>query len=181
MTSKGRARLEIRNALPSDVARILALIARAYPGMPNYSAAMVRGQINNHPQGAFVAVYEGDIVGYAATMRVSKAMAFSPHDWDEITANGYGTRHSGAGEWLYGYEVAVDPRHRGLRIGQRLYDERKALVEELDLHGIVIGGRLPGYARLKRKLDGPSDYLDQVLAGKIRDPVISFQLKNGFE
>lgn len=181
MSTKERRRLEIRNAVPGDISRILKLIARAYPGLPNYSTAMVRGQINNHPQGVFVALYEGDVVGYAATMRVSRTMAFAQHDWDEITANGYGTRHSAAGEWLYGYEVAVDPRLRGLRIGQRLYDARKALAEELDLHGIVIGGRLPGYARARRKLDGPQDYLDQVVHGKLRDPVISFQLKNGFE
>lgn len=181
MTTAGRKRLEIRNALPSDVRAILRLIQRAYPGLPNYSPATVRGQINNFPEGAFVALYDNKVVGYCATMRVSKAMAFSPHDWEEITANGFGTRHSPVGEWLYGYEMCVDPRQRGLRIGQRLYDERKELVEQLDLHGIVIGGRLPGYARAKRRVDGPEDYLARVAAGKLRDPVITFQLKNGFE
>jgi predicted amidohydrolase len=32
-----------------------------------------------------------------------------------------------------------------------------------------------------RKVDGPQDYLDQVLAGKLHDPVLRFQLANGFE
>jgi len=114
-------------------------------------------------------------------MRVSKAMAFSHHDWEEITANGFGTRHSAAGEWLYGYEMAVDPKLRGLRIGQRLYDERKELAEELDLHGIVIAGRMPGYARAKRRAGSAADYLEKVVSGKLRDQVISFQLKNQFE
>jgi predicted amidohydrolase/GNAT superfamily N-acetyltransferase len=181
MTTAGRKRLEVRNALPSDVRAIIRLISRVYPDMPSYAPAMVRGQINNFPEGCFVALYDNRVVGYCATMRVSKTMAFSPHDWEEITANGFGTRHSAAGEWLYGYEMAVDPRQRGLRIGQRLYDERKELAEQLDLHGIVIAGRLPGYARMRRKVAGPEDYLHQVVVGKIPDQVLSFQLKNGFE
>lgn len=181
MTTAGRKRLEVRNAIPADVRAIQRLIERVYPGMPNYAQATLRGQINNFPQGCFVALYDGKVVGYCATMRVSKAMAFAPHDWEEITANGFGTRHSAAGEWLYGYEMAVDPKQRGLRIGQRLYDERKELAEELDLHGIVIAGRLPGYQRARRRLEGPEDYLARVLSGKLRDPVLSFQLKNGFE
>ena len=157
MTTTGKKRLEVRAAVPSDVRGIQRLIARAYPGMPNYSLATIRGQINNFPNGCFVALYDSKVVGYCATMRVSKAMAFAKHDWEEITANGFGTRHSAAGEWLYGYEMAVDPKLRGLRIGQRLYDERKELAEELDLHGIVIAGRMPGYARAKRRDGSPRD------------------------
>ena len=98
MTTKAQKRLEVRTALPADVRGIQRLIARVYPGMPNYSLATLRGQINNFPTGCFIALYDNRIVGYCATMRVSKAMAFAHHDWDEITANGFGTRHSAAGE-----------------------------------------------------------------------------------
>ena len=98
MTTTGRKRLEIRNAVPSDVRAIQNLIARAYPGFPNYSQATIRGQINNFQAGCFVALYDGRVVGYCATMRVSREMAFASHDWEEITANGFGTRHSAAGE-----------------------------------------------------------------------------------
>ncbi|MET0239886.1 MAG: GNAT family N-acetyltransferase [Sphingobium sp.] len=181
MTTEGKKRLDLRNALPTDVAAILRLIRRVYPDMPNYSPAMVRGQINNFPEGVFVALYDDKIVGYCATMRVTKDMAFGPHDWEEITANGFGTRHSPAGEWLYGYELAVDPKLRGLRIGQRLYDERKELAEQSDLHGIVIAGRMPGFFRAKRRVESAEDYLSRVAQGKLSDQVLSFQLKNGFE
>lgn len=181
MTTTGKKRLDIRNATPADVAAVLRLIKRVYPDMPNYAPAMVRGQINNFPQGVFVALYDNRVVGYCATMRVSRDMAFSPHDWEEITANGFGTRHTPAGEWLYGYELAVDPKLRGVRIGQRLYDARKSLAEELDLHGIVIAGRMPGFQRTRRRVDGPEDYLTKVSQKKLSDQVLSFQLRNGFE
>src|SRR3546814_7936262 len=75
--------------------------------------------------------------------------------------------------------MCVDPRVRGVRIGQRLYDARKTLAERLELKGIIIGGRMPGYHRNRRKVDGPEGYLEAVTTGKLRDPVVGFQLRNG--
>ena len=71
MTTTGRKRLDVRNAVPSDVRAIIRLIDRVYPDMPSYAPAMVRGQINNFPEGCFVALYDNRVVGYCATMRVS--------------------------------------------------------------------------------------------------------------
>lgn len=180
MTETARARLEVRNARPADAPGVLALVARTYPGMPNYSRGQIRGQINNFAEGVFVAIYDGRIVGYSASSRVADALAFGPHDWEQISGNGYGTRHDPNGEWLYGYETCVDPKARGLRIGKRLYEERRELVERLDLRGVVFAGRMPGYARAQRKLQ-PEDYVKAVIEGKIKDPVLGFQLANGFE
>ena len=178
---QSKARLEVRQAKPSDVPGIVALVDRAYDRLPGYSRGMVRGQINNYPEGQFVAVYEGKISGYCASMRIDERVALAPHSWDEITNDGFGSRHDPTGDWLYGYEMCVDPDLRGVRIGQRLYDERKALAERLELKGMVLGGRMPGYGRAKRKVGSPEAYVEQVLQRKIRDPIIGFQIKNGFE
>lgn len=180
-TGRRNARLEVRQATPADVPGIVALVDRAYERISGYSRGMVRGQINNYPEGQFVALYEGKIAGYCATMRLDERLALAPHSWDEITNDGFGSRHDPTGDWLYAYEMCVDPDLRGVRIGQRLYDIRKALAERLELKGIVLGGRMPGYSRHRRKVDGPQDYVDQVLAGKLRDPIVGFQLRNGFE
>jgi GNAT superfamily N-acetyltransferase len=149
------ARLEVRVAVPSDVPAILTLISRAYPGFGNYSAGQVLGQINNFPEGQFVAVLEGAVVGYCASSRIDEAIALAPHDWTTITGNGFGSRHDPTGDWLYGIEMAVDDRQRGLRIGKRLYEARRALAERLKLRGIVFGGRMPNYTRSKLKVAGP--------------------------
>ena len=175
------AKLEVRQARPADVGGIVALVDRAYDRMSGYSRGMIRGQINNYPEGQFVAIYEGKISGYCATMRIDERLALAPHSWDEITNDGFGSRHDPTGDWLYGFEMCVDPDVRGTRIGQRLYDVRKALTERLELKGIVLGGRMPGYARNRRKVAGPEEYVEQVRAGKLRDPIIGFQLRNGFE
>ncbi|RJY08858.1 bifunctional GNAT family N-acetyltransferase/carbon-nitrogen hydrolase family protein [Aurantiacibacter aquimixticola] len=179
MSSK--ARLDIRQAEIGDVRRIAALAKRIYEDFVPYTQSEIRGQINNYPEGCFVAVLDDKLVGYCATMRIGGDKALRPHSWDEITGNGYGSRHDPKGDWLYGYEMCVDPKVRGTRIGRRLYEERRFLAEQLELKGIVFGGRMPNLKKSWRRVEGPKDYLDQVIAGKIHDPVLRFQLANGFE
>jgi len=177
------SQLTVRNAQLADVPAITELTARAYAGtgMYGYSEGAVTGQINSFPQGQFVVTVGEKVVGYCATFRIAGNVALRPHNWTEITGNGYASRHDPAGEWLYGMEVCVDPDYRGYRIGQRLYDERKRLCQELGLKGIVFAGRLPTFAKRARRFASVEEYVDQVVQKKQRDPVLSFQLRNGFE
>jgi len=176
-----KARLEIRQAETSDIPRIAALAKRVYEDFAPYTRSEIRGQLNNYPDGCFVAILDDKLVGYCATMRLGGDKALRPHSWDEITGNGYGSRHDPTGDWLYGYEMCVDPKVRGTRLGRRLYEERRKLAERLELKGIAFGGRMPNLKRYWRRVDSPQDYLDQVIAGKLHDPVLRFQLANGFE
>lgn len=180
MPKKSPATLEVRVAGIEEIKGILDLLSRTYPGQENYSSAQIRGQINAFPEGQFVAILEGAVVGYCASSRIDETIALAPHDWATISGNGFGSRHDATGDWLYGIEMAVDERQRGLRIGKRLYEARRALAERLELRGIVFGGRMPGYARLKKKIGTPEDYVEQVREGLVRDPVVGFQLANGF-
>jgi predicted amidohydrolase/ribosomal protein S18 acetylase RimI-like enzyme len=180
-TKRRDARLEVRQATPADVPGIVALVDKVYDRISGYSRGMIRGQINNYPDGQFVALYEGKIVGYCASMRLDERLALAPHSWEEITNDGFASRHDPTGDWLYGFEMCVDPELRGVRIGQRLYDERKRLAEQLELKGIVVGGRMPGYSRAKRKVKTPELYLEEVREGRLKDPIIGVQLRNGFE
>jgi predicted amidohydrolase/predicted N-acetyltransferase YhbS len=180
MPKNTAARLEIRLAQPQDIPGIQALIGSAYPGIESYGTGQIRGQINNFPEGQFVAVFEGAVVGYCASSRIDEVVALSRHDWSTISGNGFGSRHDPTGDWLYGIEMAVDAKRRGLRIGKRLYEARRALAERLELRGIVFGGRIPGYARAKAKIGSPENYLAAIEEGKLRDQVISFQISNGF-
>ena len=181
----GKRRLEVRTARPKDVRGIADLVRRVYDDMPAYTHGEIRGQINNFPEGCFVALLDEEVVGYCATMQLPEAVALGEHDWGEVTGNGYGSRHDPTGDWLYGYEMCVDPKVRGVRIGRRLYEERRSLAEDRELTGIAFGGRMPGYARARRRktnrAENPQDYLKMVVAGKLHDPVLRFQLANGFE
>ncbi|MEO1205653.1 MAG: GNAT family N-acetyltransferase [Pseudomonadota bacterium] len=171
----------MRRATIKDVKAIFELEQRVYAPQPSMTTRMIRGQINNFPDGQFVAEFGGQIVGHCATFIISGKIALKPHTWDEITGNGYASRHDADGDYLYGMEVAVDPEYRRLRIGQRLYKARKSLCEEWGLKGIVFGGRMPGYARRQKAYPDPADYIAAVQTREIKDTTINFHLANGFE
>lgn len=137
--------------------------------------------MTNFPQGQFLVEYEGTIIGYCATFMIGGDICLKPHTWKEITGAGYASRHDPEGDYLYGMEVCVDPDFRGMRIGSRLYQRRKKLCQELNLKGIVFGGRMPGYERKKYKVSSPEQYLELVQARRLRDPVVMFHLSNDFE
>lgn len=179
--SGARAKLIMRNASLCDVAEIAALSRRVYGEKEASSEDEIRGQINNFPDGQYVAEYEGKLVGYCATFVIAEEPVMQPHSWMEITGGGFASRHDPEGDYLYGMEVTVDPDARRLRIGQRFYKLRRELCESLELKGIVFGGRMPGYNRRSKDYPNPQDYLAAVVDKQFKDPVVNFQLAQGFE
>ncbi len=177
---KSKAKLIVRQAHLKDIPALQQLCRKAYPNFSPYTADQLRGHQNHFPQGAMVAEYEGTVVGYCASIRMDDD-AIKPHSWREITGNGYGSTHEGDGEYLYGYEVCVDPEFRGLHIGQRLYSARRKLCVDLHLKGIVFGGRIPGLKRKFKEVGSANAYVEAVKNKSLRDPVMTFQMRNGFE
>ncbi len=176
-----KPRLIIRNATLADVGAIRELSRRVYGDDLAYTLGHIRGQINNFPEGQFVADYGGQVVGYCATFITEEALALAPHTWTEITGGAFASRHDPDGDVLYGMEVVVDPSFRRLRIGQRLYRKRRELCQDFELKGIVFGGRMPGYGKRVNQYPEPLDYVKAVVDKKVRDQVLNFQLAQGFE
>ncbi|HEY9687770.1 MAG TPA: GNAT family N-acetyltransferase [Coleofasciculaceae cyanobacterium] len=162
-----KANLILRNATPADLIEILALSEKVYPDIPPYSIDVLRGQLNNYPEGQFVAVYDKKIVGYCATIRVSEEVALAPHNWCQITGGGYGSTHLATGEYLYGMEIFVDPDYRGLRIGECLYSERKKLCRYYRLKGIVFGGRMPLLKKRLKQVETVENQCSVVMSGNV--------------
>lgn len=84
------------------------------------------------------------------------------------------------GRTLYGAEVMVSPKMRRAGIGKKLYAARRKLVENLDLLRIRAGARLRNYHRYADKYSA-KEYVKKIVNGEIKDPTLSFQLKQGFE
>jgi len=183
MQLKPKSRLVVRNARLKDVDAICDLTERAYAGagMEGYFPKAVISQITNFPEGQFVVLANEKVVGYCATFLIDGRIALKPHTWEAITGHGFASRHDINGDWLYGMEVCVDNQYRGYRLGQRLYNERKKLCQALGLKGIVFAGRLPTLAKKARRFGSVDNYIEQIRQKKVRDPVLSFQLRNGFE
>lgn len=179
--TNSKAKLLIRQATLADAAAIVRLSTKVYGRPDAFTRAEIRGQINNFPDGQFVAEYEGKVVGHCATMIVPADLAFKPHTWEEISGGGYGRPPAADADVLYGFEVCVDPDFRRLRIGQRLYRKRRELCQDFELKGIAFAGRMPGYSRRRRRYPDPAAYLEAVQAKKVRDQVLEFQLSEGYE
>lgn len=179
---KADIKIEVRNAVISDIPKVLDLTKKVYPDMTPYSPDTLQGQITNFPEGCFVIEDKDthEILAYSASIRLKESRIMKPHSWNTITGGGFGTTHQSNGEFLYGYEVCVDPEVRGTRLGQRIYNARKDLAKYLRLKGIAFCGRIPGLSK-KKEIKDPMVYVQKVLNKEIRDTALSFQLRNGFE
>tara|TARA_R110002072_G_scaffold281526_1_gene444060 strand:+ start:7579 stop:9111 length:1533 start_codon:yes stop_codon:yes gene_type:complete len=174
-------KLVIRNAIKKDVKSIQKLCSKVYHWTKPYSIDLLKAQIQNFPEGQFVAELNGEIVGYCACLMLDGALILKHHSWREATGGGYATTHNPLGDYLYGIEIFVDPNVRGKRIGDRFYRKRKELCRQLRLKGIVFGGRMPLLHKKIKKVGSAEKYLELVKSKAIRDPVIGFQLRQGFE
>ncbi|WP_206611125.1 carbon-nitrogen hydrolase family protein [Halobacteriovorax sp. HLS] len=173
--------IDVRNASIKDIPRIIELVKECYGDLGTYTEDMLRGQINNFREGCFVVLRDGDIIAYSASLIIDEKKALSPHTWESISANGFASTHDEDGEYLYGYETCVHPSERGLRIGQRIYNARKGLVNFYQLKGIVFGGRIPNYAKRIKKVSSVEEYIEKVRTKEISDPILGFHLRSGFE
>lgn len=174
----------VRNVTREDIPQIIDLHRRCFPQMMESDEAWREDQLLSHlevfAEGQIAAVFEGRVVGVAASLIVD--MGNDPlrhHTYYGVTDDGYFYNHDARGDTLYGADVFVDPESRGLGIGGILYEVRRDMCRRLNLRRILGGGRLWKYADYADELT-PEEYVLRVQAGEIDDLVLSFQLREGF-
>ncbi len=169
----------VRNIRMEDYEQIVALQEKCFPGMKPWTREQLQSQLNIFPQGQICIEYEGKIVASSSSLVLDFAMYGETHDWRQISDGGFIRNHNPEGNTLYGIEIMVDPEFRGMRLARRLYDARKRLAQEMNLMRIVLGGRIPGYAKYKDQMSA-REYVDKVMKKALVDPVLTTQLSNGF-
>ncbi|MEI8168388.1 MAG: GNAT family N-acetyltransferase [Rhodoferax sp.] len=173
------SKLTIRNTRPEDIDALVRLQRLVYPNIAAWHRDRVVHQIELFPQGQLVA-YDGNVlVGCASALVILWDEWAEEHTWDQITAAGTFDTHNTAGFTLYGAEVFVSPKLRGKRVGHALYEARRRVCKALNLRRIIACGRLPGYHLQAHKMTVDL-YARKVLWGDLTDPVLSFQLREGF-
>lgn len=169
----------VRHTRSSDIRPLIELQQRVYPTIPSWREDMMLHQINIFPQGQIVAEIDGKLVGAASSFIVLWDEWHVKHTWEKITARGTFDTHNPDGRTLYGAEVFVHPHMRGSGIGHALYQGRRRLCRKLNLKRIIACGRLPGYHHHAAQMSAEL-YAQKVVWGDIHDPVLSFQLHEGF-
>jgi predicted amidohydrolase/ribosomal protein S18 acetylase RimI-like enzyme len=135
--------------------------------------------LEKFPEGQIAIEVNGTVVGCALSLIVDYSRFGDSHNYSTITDNDTFSTHDPEGDVLYGIDVFVHPDYRGLRLARRMYDVRKELCDRYNLRAIIAGGRIPGYKDHAAELT-PREYIQQVRTKEIYDPILSFQLANGF-
>lgn len=176
----GAHKLKIRSLTMADHNGIVTIMQQAYSGMGGaWSRSEIARLLALFPEGQICIEDMGRVVGAALTLRVDYSKIENDHSYEDIVDYGKFSQNDPDGDYLYGIDVFVHKEYRGMRLGRRLYDARKELCEKLNLKGIIVGGRIPGYAKYAHELT-PDQYIDKVRKREIVDQVLTFQLSNDF-
>ncbi len=172
-------KIKIRQLKKDDHEAVIKLQKKCFPGMKTWTQEQFDSLITVFPEGQLGITYNNEIVASCCSLIVDLDEYHESHTWRDITGAGYATTHNPSGDTLYGIEIMTDPRFRGYKLSRRLYDERKKMARKRNLKRIILGGRIPGYAKYANKMSARK-YVDKVLDKGLYDPVLTAQLANGF-
>jgi predicted amidohydrolase/GNAT superfamily N-acetyltransferase len=147
--------------------------------MKPWRKEQIESQLKTFPEGQICIEYEDRIVASSSSLILDFPLYDEWHSWREIADDGFIRNHNPEGTTLYGIEIMVDPDYRGMKLARRLYEARKRLARERNLMRIVLGGRIPGYAKYAETMTS-RDYVEKVISKELVDPVLTTQLSNGF-
>lgn len=153
----------------------------AYSNMPEtyWKEHHIKTLVRLFPEGQVGIKVNNELAGCALSIIIDDTRFDEKHTYEEITGGYTFNTHTAKGNKLYGIDIFIRPKFRGLRLGRRLYDYRKELCEKLNLKGIVFGGRIPNYHQYASQMT-PRQYIDKVKKKEIHDPVLDFQMSNDF-
>ncbi|MCB9781328.1 MAG: GNAT family N-acetyltransferase [Alphaproteobacteria bacterium] len=172
--------VELRPLTLDDFDALVALQRACFPDLEPWERDEVESQLRTWPESQLGVFVDGRLVASAAHLIVDYGDYSRWSDYLEMSDQGYIRNHDPDGDTLYGIEIQVHPDCRGMRLARRLYNARKELCRTHNLARIVIGGRMPGYAAHQHELSA-REYVEEVMARNLYDPVLTSQLANGFQ
>jgi len=174
-------KIELRNLQIDDYKQLKASMMEAYSELENayWEVHHIEKLLSIFPEGQLVLLVDDIVVGSALSLIIDYRKVIANHTYRQITGNFTFDTHNDEGEVLYGIDVFIHPKYRGLRLGRRLYEARKELCEQLNLKSIIFAGRIPRYNEHSDVLT-PKEYIEKVKNKALYDPVLSFQLSNDF-
>lgn len=169
---------------PEWAAEVAALDQLSHPSAnPDhiYDEASMTALVRDFPEGCFAGFADDRVVALGVGLRLDFDFEHPQHTVLDIVPDDHDqSGHDPTGLWYYGTGIATHPDYRRRGIGAELYELRKQVCRDLNLAGIVAGGVIPGYADHKHAMSA-DEYVAEVVAGRIYDATLTFQLEHGFE
>ncbi len=142
-----RRKIRIRQARVDDIEAILLVEEKAWPENLRASREMYQSRLRTFPQGTLVAETEGKIEGVVVVEIVNFRFVSNVCSWDKATDYGYIRKsHDPQGNTLYGVNLSVSPQTQS-RVAVALSEAVDKLAIKLDFKQIVLGARIPRFAR----------------------------------
>jgi predicted amidohydrolase/GNAT superfamily N-acetyltransferase len=173
--------VEVRHLTRKDMTELREASEQVYQAGPllTWTEPVVNTLLTKFPDGQLCVCVDGKVVGCAFSLIIDYSKFSDEHTYEQIVTGYSFANHDPNGDVLYGIEVFIHPDYRGMRLARRLYDARKELCENLNLRAIMAGGRMPNYNQHADTLSA-KQYIEKVKGKEVHDPVLSFQLANGF-
>ena len=168
----------VRRLRPTDFEAVVKLQETVFPGMAPWTREEFDDLIKHFPAVQLGVEVEGVLAGISSGVVVPESLAFAPHTFKDITLMGRQEPAPDA-DYLYGVDIAILPEFQGQKLARRLYEARKDRVRHLNLKGMIIGGRIPGFHKHAGEMSA-GEYVERVCAREIKDPVLYAQLANEF-
>lgn len=169
---------------PEHFSGVVALQRACFPAPFPEELLWQPNHLENHlrvfPEGQFVYLLDGEVVGSASSLRISRDTWQAHKPWVDTTGGLDLSAHEADGEVLFGADISVHPKHQGKGFGRALYHARFNLVRRLGLafYGTVC--RMPDYAFWNQKAGlTPVEYADLVVQGQVPDRTMTPLLKMG--
>jgi predicted amidohydrolase len=146
-----------------------------------WTREQLESQLAIFPEGQLGVEMDGVLVATSSSLIVDEEDFGAYHTFDQVSDKGFIRNHDPDGDTLYGIDIAIDPKHRGVHLTRRIYEARKELARKRNLRAILIAGRIPGYAKQHDKMSA-EEYVARVVRKdlKDKDPVLTAQLAQGF-
>lgn len=172
----------IRNYKPADFDGLIEVQRLSFP-LPYpqelwWNKEQLTEHVNRFPEGALCAEVDGMIIGSMTGVTIDMNDYGHAHNWETISDSGYIRNQDINGDTLYVVDLCVIPEFRKSGIGKWLMQSMYETVVQLGLMRLLGGGRMPGYGALIQEMT-PEAYLEKVLTGEYKDPVITFLLRCG--
>src|SRR5438477_5072890 len=179
--AESRPRLVVRPLRKTDLKAVQDIQKRSFPMIEPWTREQFDSQLATFPEGQIGVEIDGQLVATSSSLIVDEEDFGAYHTFDEVSDNGFIRNHDPDGDTLYGIDIAVDPRNRGVHLTRRIYEARKELARQRNLRAILIAGRIPGYAKQADKMSA-KEYVRRVIRKdlKDKDPVLTAQLAQGF-
>lgn len=172
----------IRNYTKDDFDQLIDIQAECFPPpFPSelwWNKEQLTSHVTHFPEGALCVEINGELAGSLTGLVVEFDSNDPNHNWEKITDHGYIRNHNPNGNTLYIVDISVRPQYRKLGLGKLMMQAMYHVVIEKGYDRLLGGGRMPGYHKVAETMT-PNEYLNAIITGQLKDPVISFLLRCG--